>query len=41
MNIFHLEVLAAVAEQGSFSEAALRLEVSQSAVSRAVAALEN
>lgn len=41
MNIFHLEVLRAVAEQGSFSEAALYLEVSQSAVSRAVAALEN
>ena len=40
MNIFHLEVLSAVAEQGTFSDAAVQLEVSQSAVSRAIAALE-
>lgn len=40
MNIFQLEVLAAVTECGTFSEAAIALDVSQSAVSRAVAALE-
>ncbi|MBE9078714.1 LysR family transcriptional regulator [Romeria aff. gracilis LEGE 07310] len=40
MNIFHLEVLAAVAEYGTFSDAAINLEISQSAVSRAVASLE-
>ena len=40
MNIFQLEVLTAVAEHGTFSDAAIALEVSQSAVSRAVAALE-
>ena len=41
MNIFHLEVLSAVAECGTFSDAAVNLEVSQSAVSRAVASLES
>ena len=41
MNIFHLEILAAVAEQGTFSDAAICLEVSQSAVSRAIASLES
>ncbi len=41
MNIFHLTVLNAVAEHGSFSDAALYLEVSQSAVSRAIASLES
>jgi len=40
MNIFHLEVLNAIATHGSFSDAAIELEVSQSAVSRAVASLE-
>ncbi|MEL6779080.1 MAG: LysR family transcriptional regulator [Cyanobacteria bacterium J06597_16] len=40
MNIFHLEVLAAIAEYGTFSDAAIHLEVSQSAVSRAVASVE-
>ena len=40
MNIFHLQVLSAVAEHGTFSDAAMTLEVSQSAVSRAIAALE-
>ncbi|MBM0743358.1 LysR family transcriptional regulator [Phormidium sp. CLA17] len=40
MTIFQLQILAAVAEHHSFSEAALQLEVSQSAVSRAIAALE-
>ena len=40
MNIFHLEVLSAVAEYGTFSDAAVNLEVSQSAVSRAIASLE-
>ncbi|MEL6161244.1 MAG: LysR family transcriptional regulator [Cyanobacteria bacterium J06623_5] len=40
MNLFQLEVLTAVAEHGTFSDAAMALEVSQSAVSRAVAALE-
>ncbi|MEL6553375.1 MAG: LysR family transcriptional regulator [Cyanobacteria bacterium J06621_11] len=40
MNISHLEVLNAVAAHGSFSGAALELEVSQSAVSRAIASLE-
>jgi DNA-binding transcriptional LysR family regulator len=41
MNIDQLEILLAVAEQGSFSEAALSLNISQSAVSRAIAALED
>jgi DNA-binding transcriptional LysR family regulator len=40
MNIFHLRVLLAVAEQSSFSTAALKLDISQAAVSRAIAALE-
>jgi len=40
MNIFHLEVLSAVADHGTFSDAAVHLEVSQSAVSRAIASLE-
>ncbi len=40
MNIFQLEVLSAVVEQGTFSDAAISLEVSQSAVSRAIASLE-
>jgi DNA-binding transcriptional LysR family regulator len=41
MNIFQLQILLAVVESGSFSTAALELEVSQSAVSRAIAALED
>ena len=40
MNIFQLEVLSTVAECGTFSDAAVVLEVSQSAVSRAIASLE-
>ena len=40
MNIFQLKVLVAVSQYGSFSDAALRLEISQSAVSRAIASLE-
>ncbi|WP_017304238.1 LysR family transcriptional regulator [Spirulina subsalsa] len=40
MNLFHLRVLLAVAEQGNFSTAALKLDISQSAVSRAIASLE-
>ena len=40
MNIFHLAVLKAVVESGTFSDAALNLEISQSAVSRAIASLE-
>ena len=40
MNIFHLAILKAVVESGTFSDAALDLEISQSAVSRAIAALE-
>lgn len=41
MKLSQLRILVAVAEQGSFSEAALHLEMSQSAVSHAIAALEN
>lgn len=41
MKLSQLRILVAVAEQGSFSEAALDLEMSQSAVSHAIAALEN
>jgi DNA-binding transcriptional LysR family regulator len=41
MNISHLKTLLVVAELGSFSQAALQLGVSQSAVSRAIAALED
>ncbi len=40
MNILHLQILLTVAEHQSFSTAALHLDVSQSAVSRAIAALE-
>ncbi|MEO1589941.1 MAG: LysR family transcriptional regulator [Cyanobacteria bacterium J06632_22] len=40
MNISQLEILTAVVEYGTFSEAAIHLEISQSAVSRAIAALE-
>ncbi|NCJ07292.1 LysR family transcriptional regulator [Synechococcales cyanobacterium C] len=40
MNIGHLRILMAVANHGSFSTAALNLGISQSAVSRAIAALE-
>lgn len=41
MNIDQLEILLVVAQKGSFSEAALSLNISQSAVSRAIASLEN
>jgi DNA-binding transcriptional LysR family regulator len=40
MNISHLQVFISVADQGSFSTAALKLGLSQSAVSRAIATLE-
>ena len=40
MNIEHLRILLKVAECRSFSTAALRLTISQSAVSRAIGALE-
>lgn len=40
MNIAHLQLFLAVVESGSFSAAALKLDTSQSAVSRAIAALE-
>lgn len=40
MNISALKILIAVVEAGSFSEAALQLDISQSAVSRAIASLE-
>ncbi|MCW6038427.1 LysR family transcriptional regulator [Spirulina subsalsa FACHB-351] len=40
MNLFHLRVLLVVAEQENFSLAALKLDISQSAVSRAIASLE-
>lgn len=40
MNLEHLRILLKVVEYGSFSTAALQLQVSQSAVSRAIAALE-
>jgi DNA-binding transcriptional LysR family regulator len=40
MNISQLQILQAVVRSGSFSTAALELEISQSAVSRAIAALE-
>lgn len=45
MNLSHLKlsqlrILVAVAEAGSFSEAALTLQMSQSAVSYAIATLE-
>jgi DNA-binding transcriptional LysR family regulator len=41
MNVFHLRVFLAVVEHSSFSTAALKLDLSQSAVSRAIAALES
>ncbi|GAB4142624.1 MAG: LysR family transcriptional regulator [Cyanobacteria bacterium J069] len=41
MKLSQLRILIAVAERGNFSEAALHLEMSQSAVSHAIAALEN
>ncbi|HEY9658658.1 MAG TPA: LysR family transcriptional regulator [Allocoleopsis sp.] len=41
MDIFHLKVLQTVVEYGSFSTAALKLDMSQAAVSRAIAALES
>lgn len=41
MNISQLNVLVTICQCGSFSDAASRLEISQSAVSRAIAALEN
>jgi DNA-binding transcriptional LysR family regulator len=40
MNISQLQTLVAVVEQGNFSDAALHLHISQSAVSRAIASLE-
>jgi DNA-binding transcriptional LysR family regulator len=40
MNISHLKILMTVIEKGSFSRAALELGLSQSAVSRAIATLE-
>jgi DNA-binding transcriptional LysR family regulator len=41
MNIFHLKVFTTVAQKGSFSLAALELGLSQSAISRAIASLED
>ncbi|MGC9528360.1 MAG: LysR family transcriptional regulator [Limnospira sp.] len=41
MNLFQVRVLLAVVEKGSFSEAALNLNISQSSVSRAIASLED
>jgi len=41
MNVEHLRILRAVVDQGSFSTAALKLDISQSAVSRAIPTLEN
>jgi DNA-binding transcriptional LysR family regulator len=41
MNISHLKIFKAVVEKGSFSLAALELNLSQSAVSRAIATLED
>nr|WP_242043419.1 LysR family transcriptional regulator [Leptolyngbya sp. FACHB-671] len=40
MNIAHLQIFLAVVEYGNFSTAALNLDISQSAVSRAIASLE-
>ena len=40
MNMHQLEVLSQIAQRGSFSGAALALDTSQAAVSRAIAALE-
>ncbi|MEM9804351.1 MAG: LysR family transcriptional regulator [Cyanobacteria bacterium P01_D01_bin.56] len=41
MNIPQLKVLLTIAQCGSFSDAAIHLDMSQSAVSRAIASLEN
>lgn len=41
MNISHLRILLMVSECGSFSTAAHKLDTSQAAISRAIAALEN
>jgi DNA-binding transcriptional LysR family regulator len=41
MNIFHLRILLTVVECQNFSSAALKLDISQAAVSRAIAALED
>ncbi len=41
MNILHFQILAAIVEHGSFSGAAVHLDLSQSAASRAIAALED
>lgn len=41
MNISQLKVLVTIAQCGSFSDAAIQLDMSQSAVSRAIASLEN
>ncbi|TVQ21193.1 MAG: LysR family transcriptional regulator [Leptolyngbya sp. DLM2.Bin15] len=41
MHIYHLQVWLAVVEESSFSAAALKLNTSQAAVSRAIAALED
>lgn len=40
MKLSQLRILVTVAKQGNFSEAALHLEMSQSVVSHAIAALE-
>jgi DNA-binding transcriptional LysR family regulator len=40
LNLYHLQLFVAVADAGSFSEAARRLHMTQPAVSMAVAALE-
>ncbi len=41
MNLEHLRILRTIVDCGSFSTAALKLDISQSAVSRAMAALES
>ncbi len=41
MNILQLKVLVTIGQCGSFSDAAIQLDISQSAVSRAIASLEN
>lgn len=41
IKLSQLRILLAIAESGSFSEAALRLEMSQSAISNAIAGLES
>jgi DNA-binding transcriptional LysR family regulator len=40
MKLFQIQALVAVAEQGKFSEAALELDISQPAISHAIATLE-